>query len=350
MMKPTFIKTICLYAYRYDSALTVNGILEGWTLQVHGTLVANDADVDVLNLHVSGSGAVGLNDTWLTTDYYSFDRELLDRFTFNGNSVVDLRRTVGDLVEVRNALWEVDEPDNVLVTIQTRRNNPTTLTQDLTLPTVSARILINSPIIIAQGVTLTNDNNLQLRRGIDLLINGTLVNNGYPDGTLMDVNGGNVRNIAFDLRDGSTITLGETGEYRGAGAIFGKLPNNGTDILAYMPGFNRNDFVTTQFVDSNPYCWLVPTADFVTPANTQRIESEAFVGIAAEVIRIDGEALEVYSKAFADCRNLRLIIIPETVKSVADDALTNCKYLTVYGGTEAKRFAEANGYAYAKSG
>ena len=89
-------------------------------------------------------------------------------------------------------------------------------------------------------------------------------------------------------------------------------------------------------------------ADFVLPQSLTIIGEEAFAGIAAERVDVTENVVSIESRAFADCGNLREIIIPSTVLSIDDHALSGCDNVTIYGtkGTEAERFANAAGFAF----
>ena len=84
------------------------------------------------------------------------------------------------------------------------------------------------------------------------------------------------------------------------------------------------------------------------PAGLTEIGEEAFAGIAAEYVQVTENVVSIGSRAFADCGNLRETAIPAGVQTIADDALSGCTDVTVYGktGSEAQRFAEANGFAF----
>jgi len=86
---------------------------------------------------------------------------------------------------------------------------------------------------------------------------------------------------------------------------------------------------------------------FTVPAALTEIGEEAFAGIAAECVQISDNVVNIGSRAFADCASLQQIAIPASVQTIADDALAGAN-VTVYGqaGTEAERFAEANGFGF----
>ena len=93
-------------------------------------------------------------------------------------------------------------------------------------------------------------------------------------------------------------------------------------------------------------------AGFALPQMLTAIGEEAFAGIAAETVEVSENVVSIGPRAFADCKNLREIIIPATVTAIDDSALSGCENVTVYGvkGSEAERFATENGFAFAEIG
>ena len=91
------------------------------------------------------------------------------------------------------------------------------------------------------------------------------------------------------------------------------------------------------------------TADFTLPAGLLTIEEEAFAGISAQRVEVSWNVGAIGPRAFAGCPNLLAISIPDTVTSIDDSALAGCGSVTVFGpaGSEAQRFAEANGLPFA---
>ena len=86
-------------------------------------------------------------------------------------------------------------------------------------------------------------------------------------------------------------------------------------------------------------------AYFILPAALAEIGEEAFAGIPASYIEITENVRSIGARAFADCENLTGLVIPATVQRIDDTALQGSSNAIVYGetGSEAQRFAEANG-------
>ena len=88
-------------------------------------------------------------------------------------------------------------------------------------------------------------------------------------------------------------------------------------------------------------------ADFVLPEFLTLIGESAFEGIAAESVEVSENVAAIEARAFADCKRLREIVIPASVKEIDDTAFDGCEGVTVYGrsGTEAERIANLCGFA-----
>ena len=89
-------------------------------------------------------------------------------------------------------------------------------------------------------------------------------------------------------------------------------------------------------------------ADFVLPAFLTLIGESAFEGISAEIVEVTGNVAAIEARAFADCKSLREITIPASVKEIDDHAFDGCEGVTVYGtkGTEAERIANLCGFTF----
>ena len=92
----------------------------------------------------------------------------------------------------------------------------------------------------------------------------------------------------------------------------------------------------------------VDIADFVTPGALKTIAAETFYGIGAKNVRINDGVTFLGRKAFANCQNLKSIYIPDSVTDIANDLLSGCGNVTVYGksGSEAEEYATNNGFAF----
>lgn len=96
--------------------------------------------------------------------------------------------------------------------------------------------------------------------------------------------------------------------------------------------------------------YLKPSGDYTTlvlPGNLTTIQAEAFAGIGAELVIVPASVNVIESRAFADCRNLQVLVFEDSPYSIAADILSGCSGVTVrtMRGTAAERWARINGFA-----
>lgn len=96
--------------------------------------------------------------------------------------------------------------------------------------------------------------------------------------------------------------------------------------------------------------YLKPSGNFTTfvlPRNLTTIQAEAFAGSGAEMVIIPAGVNVIESRAFADCRNLQVLVFEDSPYSIAPDFLAGCSGVTIRAarGTSAERWARANGFA-----
>ena len=84
------------------------------------------------------------------------------------------------------------------------------------------------------------------------------------------------------------------------------------------------------------------------PPMVSEIESEAFAGIASLQINLPESVQTIGSRAFADYRGARLVLIPDTVQNIADDAFENAQntILAVNEGSYAHQYALRTGILF----
>lgn len=85
-----------------------------------------------------------------------------------------------------------------------------------------------------------------------------------------------------------------------------------------------------------------------TPDALRTIEAEAFMGTAViDVVVTDGVA-SIGQRAFANCCDLALIVLPESVTDIAADAFTGCSGVTIVcpEGSAAEKYAQEKEIAY----
>jgi len=87
----------------------------------------------------------------------------------------------------------------------------------------------------------------------------------------------------------------------------------------------------------------------ITPRALQVVGSGAFAGIEAKEVILYEECTAIQSRAFANCTNLERIEIPASVETIAADAFEGCSkemVIVTPSWSEAKKFADANGFQW----
>lgn len=89
-------------------------------------------------------------------------------------------------------------------------------------------------------------------------------------------------------------------------------------------------------------------SDFIVPDELTTIDEEAFAGIAATSVRLNGHVTSIGNRAFADCPNLEGIYIHPSTRYIADNAFENVENLVLFGAESsyAQAWAEAHGYRF----
>lgn len=94
--------------------------------------------------------------------------------------------------------------------------------------------------------------------------------------------------------------------------------------------------------------WRELEPDFVLPAALREIEEEAFEGGVFRCVQLGENVEAIRNRAFADCSELRYIIIPEGTTYIAADAFEGTTQLTIIGtsGSYAEFYAQKHGYGF----
>ena len=84
------------------------------------------------------------------------------------------------------------------------------------------------------------------------------------------------------------------------------------------------------------------------PAELTAIEAEAFANLPVEEVVIGSKCTTIGAKAFSGCADLKLVHMPDSVKSIAADAFSDCDGVTFIcqSNNAAAAFAKKNGIAY----
>ena len=92
---------------------------------------------------------------------------------------------------------------------------------------------------------------------------------------------------------------------------------------------------------------IEPTPDFILPSALTKVEAEAFANNAFTYVKLGENVKSIGSRAFADCKNLRHIYIPEGTYPIAIDAFSGVPAgLTIHGQAESYAELYAGKYGY----
>ena len=86
----------------------------------------------------------------------------------------------------------------------------------------------------------------------------------------------------------------------------------------------------------------------ILPDSLIAIKAEAFKGVNAEAIVLPDGATTIGERAFANCTELAIIHMPDSIKSIADDAFDGCENVIFLcaSANAAAAYAEEHGIAY----
>ena len=165
--------------------------------------------------------------------------------------------------------------------------------------------------------------------------------------------------VRYDANGGTGAPSAQTKYYANALTLATVKPS--FDNRIFKGWATRKDAMEAQYQPGASYTadsdmvlyavWAELKADLVLPAALREIEEEAFEGGVFHCVRI-GENVETIGKrAFAECSELRYIIIPENTTYIAPDAFEGTNELTVVGvvGSYAEQYAKANGFVFAEN-
>ena len=124
---------------------------------------------------------------------------------------------------------------------------------------------------------------------------------------------------------------------------FYKEGNYDLNVVGYA-GNLKVDLPIKVTIGENPE--TVYTKVLVLPKTLKTIEELAFSGMDAEVVDMrDTKVTKIGAKAFANCKNLKAVYLPKTVKKIAADAFKGSPDVVLYcnGNSWAKSWAKKHG-------
>ena len=138
----------------------------------------------------------------------------------------------------------------------------------------------------------------------------------------------------------SDISVAEVNE---AGLITAKDPGNAViSAVSVDGGYTSSCLVTVENVSPAD---IADENTMTLPSGTRIVEEEAFYGTAANVIVLPEGAEKISASAFAGCRNLKSIVIPDSMLVIADQIFDEDLDVQIicYKGTTAERWALKHG-------
>ena len=87
---------------------------------------------------------------------------------------------------------------------------------------------------------------------------------------------------------------------------------------------------------------------YALPEGLKEIEAEAFVENNVEAVMVPDSCVKIGAVAFADCAQLKVVVLPRNTENISRDAFTGCPDVVIFvaEGSAAKAFCEANSYNY----
>ena len=81
------------------------------------------------------------------------------------------------------------------------------------------------------------------------------------------------------------------------------------------------------------------------PTALKSVQRETFLNLPAECFVLPDGCLVIGERAFADCKELKLVEIPSSVVAIADDAFEGCENVLIVTpeGSAAERYAQNHG-------
>ena len=159
-----------------------------------------------------------------------------------------------------------------------------------------------------------------------------------------DANGGTGAPAAQTKYYANALTLSEENPEFGNRIFKGWSTDKNATTAEYQPGslYSADEDLMLYAV------WYVPSPDLVLPTSLKDIEEEAFSGGAFAYVYISDGVETIGARAFAECRNLHYIRIPDSAGSIAADAFEGVSGMVIFGkeGSYAEFYAGKYGFDF----
>ena len=168
------------------------------------------------------------------------------------------------------------------------------------------------------------------------------VNNEMAGCLRYDANGGTGAPMLQVLEPGETVVIPDSIPTREGWYFLGWALSKTAETADYCPGDS------VEFDESVTLYAVWATPEMKLPTSLTAIEEEAFADGAFTSVQLSEKTTSIGKRAFAGCRNLKWIYIPETSTNIAADAFDGVMELTILGktGSAAESFATAHGFDF----
>ena len=116
----------------------------------------------------------------------------------------------------------------------------------------------------------------------------------------------------------------------------------------YTGGCVEHLYVNGLCVSCGAYCLEGMESIYWLPTGTTQVLDEAFLCVPVQAVVISEGCSEIGMRAFAQCADLKRIVLPESIQMIADDAFNGCTGLAILApeGSYAQRYAEEQGITW----
>lgn len=162
--------------------------------------------------------------------------------------------------------------------------------------------------------------------------------------------------VRYDANGGTGAPSAQTKYYANSLTLTEEIPefdnrifkgwssDKNATVAEYLPGtvYTEDNDLTLFAV------WDVPSPDLVLPTSLKEIGEEAFTGGGFGYVYIADGIETIGARAFAECRNLQYIRIPDSIRSIAPDAFEGVSGVVIFGveGTYAEYYANKYGFGF----
>ena len=162
--------------------------------------------------------------------------------------------------------------------------------------------------------------------------------------------------VSYEANGGTGAPPAQTKYYANALVLSPMVPTARNRIFKGWSA--RKDAAEAQYQPGGSYTadsdvvlyavWEELEADLVLPEELKEIGEEAFEGGTFRCVRVGENVETIGSRAFADCGELRYMIIPERTAYIAPDAFVGTNGLTIIGesGSYAEQYAQEYGFDF----